>query len=337
MKRGNGFGSVIKLNGKRRNPYAVRVTHGWTEEGKQIYKYVGYYPTKREATKALEAYNSSPYDLMQQSLTTLEVYAKWEEQQKLSMSLFRTYKSTFKKCEAIYNVPFADLRLHHLEECMKLQTRTMQAAFKNFMMSMYRYAMKYDIVEKNVAEFLEHETFESKKKKVFTTEDVDRLWENHGNYPTSDVPLILLYTGLRINELLKLKTENVNLKEKYLITGSKTKAGKNRTIPIHDKILPLIEARLAACNEYLIVDENNKVIDDRTFRQKHWARAVGDILEETYTPHETRHTFVTYMNRLGIRRSIIQKIVGHAVSDITDVYVHDSMEELLEAINKLEY
>lgn len=63
MKRGNGFGSVIKLGGKRRRPYAARVTQGWTLEGKQIIKYIGYYATKREAAKALEAYNTNPYEL----------------------------------------------------------------------------------------------------------------------------------------------------------------------------------------------------------------------------------------------------------------------------------
>lgn len=40
IRRGNGEGSTIKLSGKRRKPYAVRVTVGWTADGKQKYKYV---------------------------------------------------------------------------------------------------------------------------------------------------------------------------------------------------------------------------------------------------------------------------------------------------------
>lgn len=43
IRRGNGEGSIIKLSGKRRKPYAVRVTVGWTVEGKQKYKYVSYH------------------------------------------------------------------------------------------------------------------------------------------------------------------------------------------------------------------------------------------------------------------------------------------------------
>ena len=40
LRRGNGEGSIITLSGKRRRPYAVRVTEGWTPEGKQKYKYI---------------------------------------------------------------------------------------------------------------------------------------------------------------------------------------------------------------------------------------------------------------------------------------------------------
>lgn len=54
MKRANGDGAIIKLGGKRRNPYAVRVTLGWNDEGKQLLKYIGYYKTKTEAKKALK-------------------------------------------------------------------------------------------------------------------------------------------------------------------------------------------------------------------------------------------------------------------------------------------
>lgn len=46
MRRGNCDGSIFKLKGRRRRPYAVRVTVGWTDDGKQKYKYIGYYEKK---------------------------------------------------------------------------------------------------------------------------------------------------------------------------------------------------------------------------------------------------------------------------------------------------
>ena len=60
MRRGNGDGSIYKLSGKRRKPYAVRVTIGWTTEGKQKYKYIGYYSSKTEAKKDLAEHLTNP-------------------------------------------------------------------------------------------------------------------------------------------------------------------------------------------------------------------------------------------------------------------------------------
>jgi integrase len=57
-------------------------------------------------------------------------------------------------------------------------------------------------------------------------------------------------TGFRISELLDI-TENVDLKQSTIKGGAKTKAGKNRLVPIHSKILELIKARLKHSGEYL--------------------------------------------------------------------------------------
>ena len=45
----------------------------------------------------------------------------------------------------------------------------------------------------------------------------------------------------RIGELLELKNKDINLINKTITGGIKTEAGKNHLIPIHPKILPLIE------------------------------------------------------------------------------------------------
>ena len=62
MKLPNGFGSVYKLSGNRRNPYVAKKTKGWdidpkTGKAKQLYITVGYYPTRKEALTALADLN----------------------------------------------------------------------------------------------------------------------------------------------------------------------------------------------------------------------------------------------------------------------------------------
>ena len=74
MKLPNGFGSVYKLSGNRRNPYVAKKTKGWeidpiTGKSKQLYITVGYYPTRKEALTALAEYNKDPFDLHHATIT----------------------------------------------------------------------------------------------------------------------------------------------------------------------------------------------------------------------------------------------------------------------------
>ena len=56
--------------------------------------------------------------------------------------------------------------------------------------------------------------------------------------------LIMLYTkGFRISEYINLKLEDINLEELTFMGGTKTEAGKNRIIPIHSRILPLLKKK----------------------------------------------------------------------------------------------
>ena len=76
MRNPNGFGCVFKLNGKRRKPYVARITTGWTDEGKQIYKNLGTYSNYKEAMQVLNDYNANPYDIDSKTITFADIYKK---------------------------------------------------------------------------------------------------------------------------------------------------------------------------------------------------------------------------------------------------------------------
>lgn len=86
MKNPNGFGSVIKLSGNRRNPFMARKTVGWNEKGHPIYKAVGYAPTREEALIMLASFNKNPYDIDARKITVKEVFERYIETIKLSKS-----------------------------------------------------------------------------------------------------------------------------------------------------------------------------------------------------------------------------------------------------------
>ncbi len=82
-----------------------------------------------------------------------------------------------------------------------------------------------------------YKTSHKKIHDTFSRDEVDLLWKHSGD-GSIQIILIMVYTGMRIEELLSMKTENVHPEERYMIGGVKTSAGINRIIPIAQKILP---------------------------------------------------------------------------------------------------
>ena len=84
MRLPNGYGSVKKLSGNRRNPWIVTKTDGWEitpDTGKTIQKkiIIGYYPSRQAGLQALAEYNADPYDVNAAKITFSDVCARWSE------------------------------------------------------------------------------------------------------------------------------------------------------------------------------------------------------------------------------------------------------------------
>ena len=159
MRLPNGYGSVTKLSGKRRNPYVVRITIGIDEDtGDLVRKVLGYYPKRADALEALSAYHKNPFDLSAKPYTFREVYSLWSEPyfRELSTSAIETHKAAYKACAPLYDLPFRELRLIHLQElfdsCGK-STNTKQR-MKNLIGMMYTYDIRLDITDKDYSYFI---------------------------------------------------------------------------------------------------------------------------------------------------------------------------------------
>jgi len=83
MKLPNGYGSVVKLSGQRRKPYAVRKSNGVDDRGYPIYNVIGYYETRELGLMALSEYNKNPYDLEKSKITLNELFTRYLKAQRL--------------------------------------------------------------------------------------------------------------------------------------------------------------------------------------------------------------------------------------------------------------
>lgn len=340
MKLPNGYGSIVFLGKKRRRPWAARITVGWNEEKKQVYKYLSYHEKRTDALAALIEYNKSPYDIDKTSITLLDVYNKWSERKfpTLSTSTVHNYKSLFKKCARLYNMPFNEIKTSHLQSVIDEHKYLCRVAVIKVLFShLYSYAIKNDIVEKDYSIYIDVPAqVKKQQKKPFSLAEISTLWEHKHNF-TAQIVLVLLYTGMRVSELLEMKTKNINFEAGYLIGGSKTEAGKNRLIPIHPDIVPILRGLYSPDNEYLLpAQRGGKRMPYSTFRNTMFVPFM-EQLKMDHTLHETRHTFISQADRCGINPTILKRIVGHSNGDITLHYTHKETTEIIEEIKKFHY
>ena len=202
---------------------------------------------------------------------------------------------------------------------------------------MFDYAIKNDVVDKKYSTYIDVGKNEGKsKRKPFTPEEMEKLFEYEKDLDFIDTIIILLYTGLRIGELLTIKRENVFIDKRYMIGGIKTDAGKDRIIPIHERIVPYIQKWYNKNTTWLITNFEGEQMQYSNYKREKFEN-IMEKLGMKHNPHDTRHTFASLMDSAGANKLCIKRIMGHSAQDITDkVYTHKTIQELIDAVNLLQ-
>lgn len=335
MKAPNGYGGITKLSGRRRRPYVVRLTTGHNEKGYPIYKVLGYFRTRIEANMALSEYHRTPYNLDDINITTSELFEKaYCSIKNMSESAMKSYLYSFNKHikPKIGGIPYKDIKLAAMQEiCDSCEKPTAGRHIKGVFVLLDSFAMQNDIIVKSYSQFIKLETYVVRTiKKVFTYEEIAKLWENEKNGDiTAKIILVYLYTGFRRNELEDMTKENIS--DGCFIGGSKTKAGKNRIVPIHSRIRHIIDEFLQD-DSYLLPEQS------KNFFYYTFPRYCEKVLGTRHVPHECRHTFITELNKRHADPICIDRIVGHSSGLVGhDVYTHKTIKELADCIELVKY
>lgn len=350
FRRVNGTGCVCKLSGKRRKPFVALITTGYefnpeTLKNKQIQKCIGTFATRNEAEIALLEYNLNPYDLDSRTITFDEVYKIWSKNSfsKLSDSSIKAYTAAYHYCEPIKDTPVYNLKTIHLQSVIDSCDKSFSTKnnIKTIINGVFTYCMQNDIVSKNYAQYLKIEFTDSTfERTLLTNNDINYLWQ-HSDEDACKVLLILLYTGMRVNELLKLPKENCHIDCEYPYFDIPKELAKNnasiRQVPIHDKILDFVISFYNRNGNYLMVKENGSHIVYNNFATRD-LKKLNNSFETIHRMHDTRHTFITKAHELNLDNLCVKRIVGHTADDITSrVYTHITLKEMYKEINKIDY
>lgn len=337
MRNPNGYGTVYKLKGKRRKPYMARKTIGWDDNGKQLYRTIGYYESSKDAIAALADFNRNPYSIEVSTITFSEVFEKWKETkfEGISRSAINGYNASFNLSEKLHNMKFVDIKTMHMQEVITTCNKghgTLRK-IKSLYNQLFKYAMENDIVSKDYSDYVDiGKNTEGSSRKPFSLDEINRLFEVEAEIPFVDTILIMIYTGLRVGELLLIKNSDINFDDRTITGGIKTDAGKDRIIPINPKILNMVANRANSGHEYLVTNANDEqMLYDNYYREKFLP--IMEQLGMSHKPHDARHTFATLLNNAEANSTSIKKLIGHNSFITTEkIYTHKDIEELRKAI-----
>ena len=178
---------------------------------------------------------------------------------------------------------------------------------------------------------------EKEMEMIFRSMDFEHNFEGIRN----KLIIELLYaTGIRRNELVNIKTEDINLTDKTLkVLG---KRNKERIIPliitlentIREYLMHRAEIKSGKSGNFLFLLKNgNKIYDTLVYRiiNAYFSKVSTKVKK---SPHILRHTFATHMLGKGADLNAVKELLGHSSLASTQVYTHNSVAALKKIYKK---
>lgn len=226
----------------------------------------------------------------------------------------------------------------------KMSTRSVARKLTT-LKTFYRFLLKEKIVDHNPLAKVQAQKIH-KRLPVFVEEaNITQLLDQKGNEKNESffendfegfrdklIINILYSTGIRLSELIGLKTSDTDLYSNQIkVLG---KRNKERIIPITKELANQLEKYLEIKNtqgfnnEYLLVTLKGEKLYPKkvyTIVKEH----LSDVTSiEKRSPHVLRHTFATHLLNKGADLNAIKELLGHASLAATQVYTHNSIERL---------
>lgn len=206
--------------------------------------------------------------------------------------------------------------------------------------------------------------FNEQQRELIKNEAVRQYSSGTPVYRLGHAIIILMYTGLRIGELLALKWEDIDLDKKTIVvnknavvakisdnTGTHYKLTNQKSTKTKsgNRILPMTEiarksfveiSKINGDKEFVLSSKNNKQLSPRNInRMFHSILKQTGITKnnETYGVHTLRHTFASMLFQNGCDVKVVSEILGHSDTKITEnIYIHLIQQQKIKAIEDID-
>lgn len=341
--RGNGTGTVYKCG----STWVAEVTKGYRTEGKKTQRIKSRkygFKTKKEALEYLPVLKGRQE--REKDITWQKLYDLWLPTHRAGKSTINCYKAAEKYFSEIAFWKLRDIEIDDLQECIDdcphgRRTRENMKALGNLI---YKYAIPRGYASLNLAYYLIISGERGQEREGLPIECLPEIEKAIDIVPYADYIYCMCYLGFRPSEFLSLDIKNYDRKNKTLTGGAKTAAGKNRVVPIAEKIQPIVDRLTKGRTEGAVFcDENGGFFNYAYFRTNCFYPALDAIgidnpvidNKHKYSPHCCRHTFATLLKKIKAADADKMKLIGHASPEMLRYYQDVNIEDLKKIVNAM--
>lgn len=285
----------------------------------------------------------------------LEFLEYLKNEKNFSHCTISAYKSDLNKFDSHLDNYAGNASIHEIDVSMlkfylskisekKISARTLSrkiATIKSF----FRYLVEQEILDKNITSGIVFPKLPKKLPSFLSEKEIEKLMEIpkfHSKNPIKDKLILeLLYSsGMRINELVAIKKQDIRLEEGLIKVLGKGNIERQVIIGSYAK---------KSLKSYL---KNDGKVNSKYLFPSNWKNSkVGHIsVRKTYgdikkylllatgndalTPHSIRHSTATHLLENGTDLISVKEIMGHASLTSTQVYTHVQKEHMSKVYNQ---
>lgn len=178
---------------------------------------------------------------------------------------------------------------------------------------------------------------------TINNEELNQILSITAKQDLKDIFVILYNTGMRINELLNLYWQDVDLSNRLIKISNKanftTKNKKERLIPVNNTVYNILikkqSEKIRQATEYIFNKNGFKYNSE--YISKEFKKAVRTAgLNERIHLHSIRHSFCSNLVNKNISLYTIKELAGHNNIATTQIYSHLDNSVLRDAVNLLD-
>lgn len=276
---------------------------------------------------------------MNENLENYRNYLKYERA--YSDNTVGAYMNVLNKYEEFLKKDILESDTEDLERYLKyiknLESTTVAHKITSIK-SYFNYNIKRGIVSVNPADKVSRPKLTKHLPEYLTEEEVGKLLDvevkSPYDYRNKTILELLYSSGIRISELVNIKTPNYDSEECLIrIMG---KGSKERIVPLGDYAInimndymnnyrPLINKKHT---DYVFVNNRGDKISRQFIFKVIKKEALKKGIKKDISPHTLRHTFATHLLKNGADLRIIQELLGHENISTTQIYTHVTNNKL---------